>query len=140
MNKRAETGELIKDTAVYLILLVLFFAGMVFFVFSQKDGAAAWSDIYAKEIVKVINLAEPGDEIELDVQKITGIAIQNEVNVDKIFYFDNEKKEVCVRLTTGRRSCYGYFNDVKITHDKLELGVPINILSFKIEKNGGENE
>lgn len=140
MNKRAETGEIIKDTAVYLILLVLFFAGMVFFVFSQRDGAAVWSDIYAKEIVKIINLGENGDEIELDVQQITGIAIKNEVNVDKIFSFDNERKEVCVRLSTGRRSCYSYFNDVDVKDVKLELGVPVNILSFRIEKSGGKNE
>ncbi len=140
MNKKAESGEIIKDTAVYLILLVLFFAGMVFFVFSQRDGAAVWSDIYAKELVKIINLAESGDEIEIDVQEITGIAIKNEVNLDKVFSFDNEKKEVCIRLSTGRRSCYSYFNNVDVKNDKVELGVPVNVLSFKIEKSGGGNE
>lgn len=140
MNKRAETGEIIKETAIYLILLVLFFAGMVYFVFSQRDGAAVWSDIYAKELVKIINLAQIGDEIELDVQKITGIAIKNEVNLDKVFSFENKKKEICVRLSTGRRGCYSYFNDVDVKDVKLELGVPINILRFRIEKRGGINE
>ena len=71
MNKGGEIGEQVTDSVIYLILVMLFVAGLIIFVSSQRNGAALWSDIYAKEIAKVINLAEPGDEIHLNIHKAT---------------------------------------------------------------------
>ena len=134
MNKGGEIGEQVTDSVIYLILVMLFVAGLIIFVSSQRNGAALWSDIYAKEIAKVINLAEPGDEIHLNIHKATSIALRNDVNSGEVFEFNNEKSEICIRLNLGRKSCYGYFNNVNVIEPEVELGVPINILSFKIEE------
>ena len=130
-SKRGESGTILKDTTIYIILLVLFVAGMVYYVGSQRDGAAKWSDIYAKEIVNIINRAEVGDKVSLDVQRMTAISKKNDVPFEQVFVFDNNRKEVCVKGTT-RRACYSYFSDLNVTDVNLELGVPINILNFNI--------
>lgn len=140
--KKKGTSDIIKDNAVYLILTMVFFSAMLFYLYTQKNGAAVWGDIYAKEIVKMINLAEPGDDIYLNVQKITSIAMRNEVPLDKIFSFEGDKSRVCVRLSVSRKNCYNYFNNVKVDAS-LELGVPDNLLNIKVSRKnnaGGAND
>ena len=125
------------DNAVYLILVVLFFFGMVMFIDGQRSGAGVWEDYYAKEIVKVVNLAEPGDEIVLNVHSGTKIAKDNNVvSFSEIFEFDNSQNRVCVKLSTARKTCYSYFNDVDIVDWDLELAsgtdLETNVLKFKV--------
>jgi len=134
MNKKASIGEQIMDNVIYLLLAVIFLAGMYLFVSSQENGAAAWEEFYAKEISKVMNLAKPGDEIVLDVHKGTVIAKRNKVDMrSETFDFNNERKEVCVKFNRGKKSCYSYFNDVNVSSWKVELAVPdFNALIIKI--------
>jgi hypothetical protein len=115
INKKATIGEIVQDNLIYLILLVIFFAGMMMFVYSKTNGASVWEDYYAKDIVKIIDLSNPGDMVMLDVQKATGIAQKNKVDsFEEIFQFDNIKGELCVKLSRGRASCYSYMNDVNV--------------------------
>ncbi|MEM4259168.1 MAG: hypothetical protein QXS38_00175 [Candidatus Pacearchaeota archaeon] len=140
MDKKAKIGDIVMDNIVYLIILIIFFAGMMTFVYSKMNGAAVWEDYYAKEIVKVIDLSEPGDEITLDVHKATEIAQKNKVDFDKIFSFDNLRNEVCVRLSAGRASCYYYFNNVSVVFSDKNLGKwiylaePVNRLHISIKE------
>ncbi len=140
MNRKATVGDIVMDNIVYLIILIIFFVGMLAFVYSKMNGAAVWEDYYAKEIVKVIDLSKPGDEIVLDVHKATEIAQKNKVDFESIFKFDNIKNEVCVKLSAGRASCYGYFNnvDVAITSGNklIFLAEPVNRLHISIKEGG----
>lgn len=139
MNKKGGIGEELMDNIVYLVLVVLFFSGMLFFVLQQKNGAVSWEGFYAQEIARVVNLAEPGDEILLDVHKGTVIALDNNVrSFSEMFNFDNEKNEICVKLS-ARKTCYNYFNNVDVERE-VKLGVPENVLVLKIkEKSGGQD-
>lgn len=134
MNKKASISEQIMDNLVFLLLAVIFLVGMYLFVSSQKNGAAIWEEFYAKEISKVMNLAQPGDEIILDVHKGTEIANRNKIDLRKeTFNFNNEKKEVCVKFNRGKKICYSYFNDVNVSSWRVELAVPdFNALVIKI--------
>ena len=114
VNRKAETGDIVMDNIIYLILLILFFVGMLAFVNSKMNGAPLFEDYYAKEIVKIIENSSPGDEIVIDVHKATEIAKKNKIANEEIFSFDNFKNEVCVKLSPGRASCYSYFNDVSV--------------------------
>lgn len=147
MNKKA-AGNILPDTVVNLIILLLFFLPLFFFVLQQQEGAGIWSDYYAKEIVKVIDFSEPGDEAWIDVHKATGIAKKNEVkSFSEIFRIDNAKNEVCVKLSAGRITCYNYFSDVDVVdldlilgETKNEEGEFVNVLYFKvIESQRGED-
>jgi len=132
MNKKAGLGETLWNNSVYLILLVLFVVVMVGHVWLQMSGAEIWSQYYSKEISKVINLAQPNDEITLDVHKATKIAVDHNVNEQEIFSFDNEKNEVCIKLTKNRKTCYSYFNQVDIVDYRVRPTLDTNVLTLKI--------
>jgi hypothetical protein len=144
MNKKGTIGDIVMDNVIYLILLIIFFVGMMAFVNSKMNGAVVWEDYYAKELAKVIDLSKPGDVIVLDVQKATEIAQKNKVaNFEDIFSFDNINNEVCVRLSLGKASCYYYFNEVSVTYDEsgkwMHYAEPVNRLHFKVMKGEGQN-
>ncbi len=122
MNKKAALGDIVMDNAVYLIFLVIFFGGMLYFIATYEGGAAIWEDYYAKEIVKIIDLTEPGDSSCIDVHKATEIAKSNNVqSFSEIFTIDNIENKVCVKLSKGRQTCFNYFNSIDITNINLKL-------------------
>jgi hypothetical protein len=138
MNRKAGIGETLKDNLIYLILLLLFTVPIFFFIQNQMNGASVWSDYYAKEITKVVNSAQPGDEITLIVHKATEIAKKNNVGFSEVFEFNNVDKEICIKLSRGKKSCYSFFNNVDLIDKDLKLGVGKdgkNILKFKIAES-----
>ncbi|MDO8459809.1 MAG: hypothetical protein Q7S74_01745 [Nanoarchaeota archaeon] len=142
MNKQASLNEIIMQTTIYIILVVIFFIGAFLFISSQMNGAAVWEDYYSKEISTIINAAQPGDTVKLDVYKATEIAKKNNIpSFSEIFTFDNAKNKVCVKLSLGRKTCYSFFNDVDIKDPEIKLGQfkedgsPINILNFALTES-----
>jgi len=132
-NKKAGVSTIILDNAIYLILVGLLIVGTMVFISMQKNGAAVWQDYYAKEIVKIINLGENEDEFVLNVHDASEIAQDNGIDFRKeSFVFDNENNEVCVKLGKGRATCYSYFNNLDVVGSRFELGVPGNVLHFKL--------
>src|SRR3989344_1220414 len=131
MNKKA--SDIVMQNVLYVLIVIIFVAGIFFFVQNQQNGASIWEKYYAKEISRVINFAQSGDNITLDIHKATEIAQKNKLSsFSEIFQFDNLNNEICVKLSLGRKTCYSYFNNVDITNVQLDLGVPINILRFEI--------
>ena len=147
MNKKGNTEDLMKSYLVYLILLVVFLAGMLLVIYGQRQGADIWSDYYSKEIVKVIDFSNAGDKICLDVHRPSVIAKDNEVrSYSEIFSIDNKNKDICVKLSKGIKRCYNYFNNVEIVNLDFKLAEGrnendeiVNILCFDIIKSGVEN-
>lgn len=137
MNKKAD-GNVLTEYIIDFLILIVFFVGMMSFVRDNMNGAEFWSDYYAKEISKIVNLATNGDEFNLDVQRATIIAKKNKVLIQSdIFEFNNGKNEICVRLSEGRKSCYFYFNNVDVVDNRIDFGVSKsegNLLHFKIVK------
>ena len=126
-NKRAEVGDILLNNLVYLILLVIFIAGMLTIILQLKNGASVWEEYYAKEIVKVIDFSNAGDKACLDVQKATEIAKKNNIkSFSEIFMIDNPSNEICVKLSLGRKTCFNYWNDVDVVNLDLKLGLGEN--------------
>lgn len=149
INKRAEIGDILIDNAVYLVLAILFFSGMLWFILSYNNGAVFFEDYYVKEIVKIIDFSRAGDSVCLDVHRATEIGKKNDVaSFSEIFQIDNFNNEVCVKLSRGRRSCYNYFNDVdivgidlKLSEGKNEKGESVlNIFCFDIVERQRKEE
>jgi len=119
MNK---IGKVLKLNFVKLFFLAIVVGLLSLFVWQQMNGAAIWEDYYAKEVAKVINLAEPGDEIILDVHRATEVAKKNKVeSFSRTFQFSNLENEICVKLGRGKKTCYFYFNNVDIVDIELKL-------------------
>jgi len=140
MNRKA----VLTPNLIYILITLVFVAGLAIFLYSQQNGATFWSDYYTKELTRVINLSPRGSEITLDIHKATEIARQNGLpSSSEIFQFNNPENEVCVKLTKGKQTCYKYFNDVDIINPKIKLGKldpPINVLTFQISEPLIENE
>jgi hypothetical protein len=140
INNKAQAAinqsPLIK-TLVYLIFAALAVVGLYLIILSKFNDADHWSNYYAKEPTKIINLAEPGDKITLDVHKATEVAKANgQTSKSEIFRFNNAENEICVKLSPGKATCYTYFNDVDIINPQLLLAQgsqgKTNILTFEI--------
>ena len=133
LNKRGDASGFLADNAIYLVLTAVFLVSLLVLLFQQSNGAASWEDFYAKEITKMINLAEPGDEIWINVQKGTEAAFDNGVSLNAdIFEFNNERNEICIHFAKKGQSCYFFINDVDVVEKDLKLGVPENVLRIKI--------
>src|SRR3989344_2704648 len=112
--------NVLLDNVVYVILAIIFFSMILYFLRNQWFQASFYENYYSKEISKVVNLAKPGDEIVLDVQKATEIAQKQSLrSFSEIFQFDNVNNEICVKLSAGRKKCYTYFNDVDVPYYEL---------------------
>ena len=130
-NKKA----VLTANLIYILLVVAFVVVMFLFIQAQMSGASTWSDYYAKQIVQVINYAESGQKITLDVQRATEIAAGNEISrFQEMFEFDNVNSHVCVKLSLGVKTCYYYFNNVDIIDPEMVLGRPINLLEFNVKE------
>ncbi len=133
MNHKGALGDMLYDSAIYLILVALFLLGMSVFLYLQLNGAGVWSELYTKELVTLINLGQPGDDFTLHIQEATNIAKRNGVtNFNQLFMFNNDQNEVCVSLSTSGKTCLRYFNQISISESRIELGVPDNVLHLHL--------
>ena len=135
MEKR---GRILHINLLYIIILIIFFVGGILILGGYRNNAVFWEEFYAKEITKMINAAEPGTEIVIDVSKASEIAEKSgKKNFNELFVFDNADNKVIVSLKPGSATSYKYFNDVEITGWRIELlsggaSPPVNQLFFKI--------
>jgi|SRR3989344_2192767 len=142
MNKKASLPDMSIDNVVYIVLIVLFFILIFYYIDGQREGADLWADYYSKRITNLINLGESGAEIKINVQKISAIAKDNEIEkLSDMIEINNEDRKVCVKLSKGRASCSYFYNEVDVTDIKLNLAQPdVNIFSFRIGERVKDDE
>lgn len=138
MYKRGESELLRTKNLLPLIIVVLFFAGTLYWVSSYRNHAAFWEDFYAKEIARQIDLADSGTVLELDVTKAISIAEKNGKDFNSLFSIDNENNKVLVSLRSNGGRSFRFFNDVDVVNDNVQLlsgGGPVivNHLRLRIQ-------
>jgi hypothetical protein len=111
-NKKA---ELTTMTVIFFILNLVFFVSMFVFVQKADDNALVYEQAYSKQIALLIDNAEPGSVILLDVKEL--VDISNKKDSKEIFKVDNNENKVSVSLT-GTGYSYQYFTDSEV---ELEL-------------------
>lgn len=113
-------ANIVMDNIIHIIIFTMFFAIIFWGVSSYSDGSALLEDIYAKEIARVINTAEPGMSFKIDISKIASVAYGNGKKFEDIVTIDNVQNEVRVssRLNTG--TSYKFFNDVDVVNFRIE--------------------
>ena len=122
MNSRGSSGyDFLTAQVVYIVLSVLVFIMLFYFVARYQDGAAVWSDFYAKELALMIDSSSPGTSLVLDVSKPTALALRHGVDKDHIFDFDNRNNYVLVHLTPSETTRYPFFRDVDVSNYHVEL-------------------
>lgn len=108
------------DNIIHIIIFAMFFAIMFWGISSYSDGSALLEDIYAKEIARVINGAEPGMNFKIDISKIASVAFNNGKNFADIIYVDNVNNEVRVSSRLSSGTAYKFFNDVDVVNFSVE--------------------
>lgn len=139
MNKHGDAAgdNLLTWYVAYFILLLVFFIGAIYYVMGLQDGAALWEDVYAKEIVRVIEKAQPVEEVSLDVHSLTELALKRGKAFSEIVHFDNAGHTVTVSVGTDKGVSYSYFNDVKIIDDHIDFPAEgKNMLRFVVVRGG----
>lgn len=139
MNKCAESEgmSLLMEKVVY-ILFILVFAGMVIGFFIRfENQAVIYEQVYAKELALLIDKAEPGIEMDIDIFEIYNKARKNNFNGD-VVEIDNEENIVIVRLASSKGYRYSFFNDVDVVWD-LDRNKDILYLNFLEGSGGVEN-
>jgi len=138
MERRGDTN-LIMTNIIYLLLFIFFFMVMFWFVNSYSDRSAFYEDFYSKEIVSIINKAEPGMEIKIDVSRVAVIAFKKTKPIEDIIYVDNVNNQIIVSSRLNAGTSFGFFNDVDIVEWKTEgpSGRPENTqFMFKVKERG----
>lgn len=117
MNKKA---NIVMDNIIHIIIFAMFFAIMFWGISSYSDGSALLEDIYAKEIARVINTAEPGMSFKIDISKIAAVAYGNGKKFEDLVTIDNVNNEVKVSSRLSSGTTYRFFNDVDIVNFRVE--------------------
>ena len=129
--------NIVINYVIYILIVVVFFIITMLYVTAFQDGAVALEDFYAKQIVKIIDLSAPGEEVYLDISKATKVALRRGQSFSNIFQFDNVNNVISVSLAPGRATSFPFFNDVDIVEWRIESPSPgagpiTNRLYFKI--------
>lgn len=136
MNKRGNFDNQLAWTFAYLIIFLIFFAGMYYFVASKQQNAAFWEDYHAKQIALILDNAHSGQEFSIEVSSATRIAASNGKSPNEIFVFDNRNHEVVVSLRDGSATRFSYFRDLVVLEPEVELisgGAISDRLRFKVQ-------
>lgn len=133
MNKKAKIGETLLENIVFLVFLGFVLLLTLGFIFQQKEGAAVREQFYVSGIVNAINLAGNGTEVKFDMYSAKKVAVNHRLaNLEEMVTIDNDKKEVCVKLTPSRKTCRKYTNDIYIDHWRINVLPGSHDLSFRV--------
>jgi len=107
-NKKGDLQEVVVFLLLGLVIFILILVGLT----RIGNGASFYEQVYSKKIALIIDKAEPGMKIELDVLDMIKIAEKNDFNarVD----IDNNLNKVVVRLSEGKGYSFYFFNNVDV--------------------------
>lgn len=122
-NKRGDEN-LLYSSIIFIILNLVIFSSFLYFVHDRSTGAAVYEEFYAKQIVLLINSAEPSTEISLDFEKGIEFAEKNGINLEDSV--NQRENEIIVKLS---RQGYGinHFSDYEIDFDFDEKNLILKI-------------
>lgn len=122
MNKKGVTDNLLFWYIAYTTFVIIPFVIILVWVVGFQDGAATWEDFYAKEIARIINTAEEGEIVYLDVTSGSATGFRRHVPKQQMFRLDQEKKFVIVQFS--QRSATQFYYLKNITIESIELYTP----------------
>jgi hypothetical protein len=109
-NKR---GNILTQNIIFIVLNLIFFAILVIFLFSKTGSAAVLEEKYAKQIALIIDAAEPGMIISLNMEDAIKIAEKEKQDLDNIVSVRDNV--VTVQLREKEYYSYSFFNDIDVS-------------------------
>lgn len=110
--RKNRKGNILLENIMFLILNLLFLLILVAFLFLKMNSAAVLEEKYAKEIALIIDSAESGMTITLEMEDAIKLAEKENFSLENIVRITDNI--VTVKLREKGGYSYSFFNDVKI--------------------------
>jgi len=117
----SKKGNILTENIIFIILNLVFLSILIIFLFSKMGAAAVLEEKYAKQISLIIDSAEPGMTISLNMKD--AIKIANKENRDLNNVISIQDNVVHVQLREKGGYSYSFFNDVV---DDIDFSVYLN--------------
>ena len=112
INKK---GNILTQNIIFIILNLIFLSILVVFLFSKMGSAAVLEEKYAKQIALILDSAEPGMIINLNMEDAIKIANKENQALNNIISI--QSNVVKVQLREKGDYSYSFFNDIVIDID-----------------------
>lgn len=112
MNKRGDT--LVIETVTFTLFNLIFFIGMLFYIYNAGNQNSILEQTYAKQIALLVDNAKPDMAILININDIKEVAVNNNYPLDKIFSVDKQTNMIKVSLGRGGGYSYSYFSDYDV--------------------------
>lgn len=123
INKK---GNILTQNIIFIILNLVFLSILVIFLFSKMGSAAVLEEKYAKQIALILDSAEPGMIISLNMEDAIKIAKKENRNLDDVISVQDNV--VTVQLREKGSYSYSFFNDLDYDTD---FSIYLNTSSVK---------
>ncbi len=107
INKK---GNILTQNIIFIILNLVFLSILIIFLFSKMGSVAVLEEKYAKQIALILDSAEPGMIISLNMKDAIKIANKENQDLDDIISIQNNVVKVQLREKGGYS--YSFFNDI----------------------------
>lgn len=124
------------ENLVYILFAVVFLMMMFLGVVRAGSSSILYEQIYAKQIALVIDKAEPGIEVKLDIYDLYDSARKNKFS-GEVVKIDNGENKVSVKVVDGKGYDFYYFNDINIVWSLDKKNREL-YLKFVKKENGEE--
>ena len=114
MRKIGKRGaNILAKNIIFLVLNLAFITILLLFVFTKTGSAAVLEEKYAKQIALLIDAAEPGMSVHLNMEDAITTAEKRNIPASEIVKITGNL--VTVKLEDGVGHSYSFFNDVDAT-------------------------
>lgn len=120
-KKRA---DLTTPIVIFLVLNIAFFSMMMIFVQRVSSNVLVYEEAYAKDIGLILNRAESGMTIYLDITNLVEIAIKNDLelkDLESLITIDVEKGVIVVKAKKEGGFEFPYFSKVLLEKPNGEI-------------------
>jgi len=137
-RKKNNSGEILIENIVFLILNLVFLGILILFLIQQSSGIVLLEKPYSKQIALLIDSAKPGMIMKINLNQGKKLADKNDFSFEKIIQIDNEKNFVLVKFSERSGKEYHFFNDLEVGvyYDFLAEEEGIYVLTFNRAVSG----
>ena len=109
MIRKKRRGEILAENIVFIILNLLFLSTMILFIYSKTGSESVLEEKYAKQIALIIDSAESGMVVHLNMEDALAKAEKNfgEGNIDNIVSISGN--------TVKGGYSYDFFNNIEVS-------------------------
>lgn len=107
-------GQILVENLIFIILNLVFLTILILFLLKQGGGAVILEQSYAKEIALMLDSANPGTLIKLNMEDAKEVADENKIAFDEVVEIN--KNFVKVRLSEKGGYEYSFFNNADIDY------------------------